>query len=60
MREQDLKIYLQKVQGQPEKIQQLIRELNGAQYQYRSTPLIPLMRQERPVRSVYQELKAAL
>ena len=31
-----------KVQGQPEKIQQLIRELNGAQYQYRSTPLIPV------------------
>jgi hypothetical protein len=41
-----------KVQGQPEKIQQLIRELNGAQYQYRSTPLIPVdetgkARQER-------------
>ena len=41
-----------KVQGQPEEIQQLIRELNGAQYQYRSTPLIPVdetgkARQER-------------
>ena len=41
-----------KVDGQPEEIQQLIRKLNGAQYQYRSTPLIPVdetgkKRQER-------------